>query len=89
VSGLRPECRRGRLHHNGAGFASERLLAAAAIVAALGAVQQERAEVVRFEIETTRSGTSSATAYVLDAATGQVWASQRVEFFNPKIGVAE
>jgi hypothetical protein len=65
------------------------MFAGAALVAGLGAVQQERAEVGRFEIEATRSGTSSATAYVLDTATGQVWSGNRAEFFNAKVGVAE
>jgi hypothetical protein len=58
----------------------------AALVAALGAVQNGEPPVGRYRIEAAGNGRGSVDAFVLDTATGQVWRHTRAEFFNPKIG---
>ena len=65
------------------------VFAGAALVAGLGAVQNERGEAGRFKIEAAGSGTGSVTAHVLDTATGQVWSGNRADFFKAKLGASE
>jgi len=70
------------------------LFAGAALVAGLGAVQNEQPQTGRFQVET--AGTDNdVIAYVVDTATGRVWrehASARkdaIDFLKPKLDAAE
>jgi hypothetical protein len=70
------------------------VLAGAALVAGIGAAQNERPEVGRFQIAAAgKSG--ETTGYVVDTATGQVWrevvpaTKDAVEFLKPKTKAAQ
>lgn len=54
------------------------------LVVGVGAVQQDRSEVGRFDIEA-----DGAHAYVIDTATGQIWKQGGTSFYEPKIRHAE
>ena len=65
--------------------------AGAALIAGLGAVQQQEPQIGRFQISAEHSG----DAFVVDTATGRVWTDRQAttnagrEFLKPKLNVPE